>query len=431
MKKLLLVLSCAFFLVNCGNTNRDPVTLFSDVNSKVDYLQSVTGMIGSLVQSEYASCSNSGDLASNTLLRKICAVAQSATAEMQIQLSDQLGIMQNNLQAQIDQIKSDLADESITLSQRVDAANASIASINTDLTSLEGRMTSAENAIAAINDFNDAVDLPNSMKIILIGSDNASAGPVYEAVAQRKDKGQYLGFVERLFTTGTIDNNGLASTSGSSTITVNAANHGLNTNDFVTINGSVVSTSTGIITGISLAAAGNGYTTGDIITIGGGGNGATATVTAAAGNVIALALTTAGNGYVVSNSNATTGAGSGCKVNITSVGYTNLLSSDFNGKMFLVTDASDPNSFKISVSRVSTFTTLAFGGAGMTFNKVTSRQMEQIWQTSDPQYNGTTTSGSYPYNFIIKTDGSLCYDKVIPSQTYANIAAGGANIVCK
>jgi hypothetical protein len=120
-----------------------------DVNSQLNALISLQGSLGSLAQSSYATCSNSGDL-TNPLIQKICTIAQSADAELQTMLLDQIGIFSNALQTQITQMESDLVSNTQAVSSRIDTINATIATLTTQMTSAASAITALQSAVSSI-----------------------------------------------------------------------------------------------------------------------------------------------------------------------------------------------------------------------------------------------------------------------------------------
>jgi len=514
---MMAMLSCAGSSVNRGTDQ--------EIKSAMDYLVSLQGALDTLANSEYAACANAGDL-TDDLVRKICSIAQSASAELQTELLAQIGVMANNLQAQIDQINTDLANESVALNTRIDNANAAIAAIAADIADLNTRMTSIEAAITAINAYNDATDLPGSMEIILVGEDNITSGPVFESVVRRKDQSRFLAFVESWGAANPIDGF-LSRTASSAVVTVHSTGSAYQDGDIVKISGVASSVVTGMMDTVAVVNSGSGYAVGNVLTIGGGGTGGTVTVatitdtgkiatavlnagglgyvvndiltvndgagaggtvkvtsTGAGGVVTGISLTAIGSAYTAAVGVATTGgSGAGCTVDITTGGEidtldpittegsgyvvgtyattggagsratiqvatvtsNNLISSDFNGKSFSVIRIDD-DTFTITLPKTATNTDATFGGGAMTATKLTGRHMQEIWgavagQASDLAVR-TTSTGSVPYNFIIKrlvvgdpTKAALCYDKTDPNALFAtidaNCPAGGGNIVSK
>jgi len=145
--KCLFSLLCLLF-VSCGSMESSSSSAV-DVNTKLEALISMQGSLTALVESEYATCSNSGDT-TNSLIRKICAVAQSATSEMQTVMLDQLGTLSNALQTQITQLEADLVTNAISVSSRIDSINAVLDTLDSRMTSAESAITALQSAIASL-----------------------------------------------------------------------------------------------------------------------------------------------------------------------------------------------------------------------------------------------------------------------------------------
>ena len=139
MKGLLSVISLGtlLFVLSCagggGVDTQSQQDQLNSLNSQVQGLVSMEGQLNGLAQSEYADCTDTGDL-TNPLVQKICVIAQGATAELQTQLLAQLGTMSENLESQIEQVQTDLSNEAVALSTRIDTVSSEIATINSSLT---------------------------------------------------------------------------------------------------------------------------------------------------------------------------------------------------------------------------------------------------------------------------------------------------------
>lgn len=109
-------------------------------------------------------------------------------------------------------------------------------------------------------------------------------------------------------------------------------------------------------------------------------------------------------------------------------GFTN---ADING-FFVVESTPNADSFTITASRAAT-SGGAFGSNVGLIRKLTGRGLATIWKTADGADSSvrTTNYGSKNYNFIIKSNGDVCYDKTNNAATFTTINAGGTNITCK
>jgi len=126
------------------------------------------------------------------------------------------------------------------------------------------------------------------------------------------------------------------------------------------------------------------------------------------------------------------GDGHGASVSVTTIDN-NIMSVDFNDKLFTVLAGVTDHTFSITVpNKFADHTDLDFGGNDMTVTKLAGRQMQEIWKSfdlSDTEVR-TTTAGSVPYNFILKrlngdpTKAALCYDVTNPSASFVTINAG-------
>ncbi|MFH1222954.1 MAG: hypothetical protein V1647_01255 [Pseudomonadota bacterium] len=248
MKKFAVMIFATFLTTTGCGSNRSVETSLTqitleEVNKKVAALVSLTGGLQSLVDSGYASCS--GPDVTDALVIKICQIAQAATVEMQAQLLAQLGVFQQALQSQIDQIKLDL----ISVGSDIGIINNNINAINTVLYGPNGndgliqKANDAYNMADAIQTYLTVIQtgatITGDMQPVFIGKENMLAGPVYEVLLQLREKTRVNGYVEDYATPVAADNNGFASTNGSSIITVASTGHGLSDGDLVEFSGVV------------------------------------------------------------------------------------------------------------------------------------------------------------------------------------------------
>ncbi len=138
--------------LSCGGSevSKDTqLTSNDDVNTKLEALISLQGDLAGLVQSEYVTCSASGDTA-NTLIRKICAISQSADAETKTAMLDQIGILSNSLQSEITQLKDSLVDNIQYVNSRIDLINNTLSILDTRMTNAETAITALQSAVASL-----------------------------------------------------------------------------------------------------------------------------------------------------------------------------------------------------------------------------------------------------------------------------------------
>ncbi|MFH1222953.1 MAG: hypothetical protein V1647_01250 [Pseudomonadota bacterium] len=149
-------MASTLFIMNCGGS--DVSTDESEkIKSDIEALTSVYNSIGSLVESNFATCSNLG-LTSDALVNKICQIAQAATVEMQVELLNELGVFQQALGGRIDQLTLDLING-------VNGLDAQISNINSVISGLITDMNSAESAIIALQ--TATADLTRSRHVIV------------------------------------------------------------------------------------------------------------------------------------------------------------------------------------------------------------------------------------------------------------------------
>ncbi len=139
-------------LLSCGGSEVSQDTQLTsndDVNTKLEALISLQGDLESVVQSEYVACSTYGDTA-NSLIRKICAISQSADAETKTAMLDQIGILSNSLQSQITQLKDDLVDNIQYVNTRIDLINHTLSLLDTRMTDAATAITALQSAVASL-----------------------------------------------------------------------------------------------------------------------------------------------------------------------------------------------------------------------------------------------------------------------------------------
>lgn len=98
---------------------------------------------------------------------------------------------------------------------------------------------------------------------------------------------------------------------------------------------------------------------------------------------------------------------------------------------FLITGTT-ANTFTVTLGTTAT-SNGSFGGNMATVRKVLGRGIGTLWKTVDGADVAVrqTKLGSKRYNFIVKSNGDICYDTTNPLANFATINAGGVNILCK
>lgn len=268
-----LLAASTIFFVGCGepgpaNSEVDFAEQIERINSKINSLAVIAEEIEAVVNSPYSDCS-----VADSLLATICNLAQAAAVEGDIEVLSSLGNMVSQLQDQIDSDRVDLAEHAAA----IDTSNANIASntgniaanaaaiaaaqlqldnLEADVDSLtarvddlELRMDSAESAIDALEALTASIGgtLNGVMLAVAIGSENASAGPIYENLLRRNDKTRINGYILAYSSYQSFGNNPLTASNGSSTVTVNLTAHGYVAGNVVELDG--LTSGRGLLTG--------------------------------------------------------------------------------------------------------------------------------------------------------------------------------------
>lgn len=196
------------------------------VRKQVERLQLISDSFTAAIESDFASCS--GPDVSDTLIQKMCEVAQASTVEAQVELQAQIASFVQSLQDQIDVIN---------LEQTVQQAD--LDNIFLQLASLESRMDDAESAIAALESLTSSLSgqISGSLLALQVGNENVGAGPLYETVMRRQDRTSFVGFILALGNPLGLGSNPLTASNGSPNITVSATAHGYSAGDVVQFSG--------------------------------------------------------------------------------------------------------------------------------------------------------------------------------------------------
>lgn len=246
MKRLALLVA----LAGCGEqlllpSGSDQLEV---LKQQVYRLEEEAASLNSLIETDYASCPNSGET-SDALIRKICQVAQASTIEARVEMTSQLQAYTNSLNMQISAINNDLA----TLIGRVDAQETTVANISGDVTVLQAqvvsiladisalttRMNNAESAITALQSLTNSISnsIGAYMMALEIGEGNLSAGPAYETVLKRSDSRRFNGYSEIYGPNQILGNNPGTATNGSPNVVFSLIGHGFLVGDVVQLQG--------------------------------------------------------------------------------------------------------------------------------------------------------------------------------------------------
>jgi len=210
------------------------------LKSQISYLIGTVGTLDEFIKTDFATCSD--NLA--TFEKKICQIAQAASAEEQVLFIDQVGelnkVFQNELFGEdcIDNVEVGcpvagsvlseitILDQRITtiegnnnnasisdLQDQIDALTLIVTSIQADIAALDTRLTAAENGIISINtlitDIQTAItdletrvtDIESSLSahsdmyhIIKVCGDIAASGPIYEAILANNTHTTFVGY---------------------------------------------------------------------------------------------------------------------------------------------------------------------------------------------------------------------------------------------
>jgi hypothetical protein len=292
-------------------------------------------------------------------------------------------------------------------------------------------MTTANSAIASIQSQLAAITstLNGVMSIVDIGTENPTAGPVYESVLRRADKTRVNAYIDAYSSWVTLGSNPLTATNNTPNITVTKATTtvtisnaspalvtwtaiGLDEKDPV-----MFSTSGSLPTGLSINTI---YyirnKTANTFNVSATPSGALINTTSAGSGTHkgALGLVT---GDLVSISGGIGGKG---------------FSSGHIFGEFVVNAGATTSSFSFSTT-VNATSGGSFGGSAVNIRRLNGRGMGTIWNSVDggDTVVRTTSTGTSRYNFIIKANGDICYSTTVPLEVFATINAGGGSVICK
>lgn len=248
---VLFLAACGANSVNLPNQNtidRD----IQDIRNRIEALSIISGTLDEAVNNGFSDCSMV-----NAVIKRMCDVAQSAVAQGNVTVMGQVATYVNLLNGEIDAANNNLAthqaqiaalntasatyaSDIASIQASLSTINASLVTMQSDISSLNSRLTTAEDDIDAletsladlISSFNS--NLPELLKLIAIGVENASAGPLYESLVRKADKKQITGYISTYSAPVSLANNPVDPTNGSPTVVVTAAAaHGLSVGDIV------------------------------------------------------------------------------------------------------------------------------------------------------------------------------------------------------
>lgn len=252
MKVLSFIL--AVTLASCGSNETKIERTDKNNQSEIDKLKAqVQALIGtqshidSLINSEFSTCDSNAGATQDVLIRKICNVSKAATSETRVQMMGQLSSFSQMLGSQISavnldiiQLQTDVSAESTARAAAIASIQSQINTINTTITTIQGQITSMQSAISALETLTNSINgvISTNLLMVEIGTENASAGPLYENLLVRQDRARINGYVEALTAAVAISNNGLNATNGSPTVTVTTSSaHGFVAGNIVRMSG--------------------------------------------------------------------------------------------------------------------------------------------------------------------------------------------------
>ena len=217
-----------------------------DLENQVLALTGVQTQINSIIQSDFATCPNSGDTA-DALINKICKVAQAANVESRVQLKGELSQYLAQLSAKIGGVntslvtlRADFEANAASVTAQIAAINTAIGALQSDIFTLQSQMSSAQSAIAALQALTASIagSIAGSMQSFDVGSENVAAGPLYETLLRDTAKTRINAYVEGQETPVSLPGNPVVAVNGSSTVTINySAAHSLVVGNVISLSG--------------------------------------------------------------------------------------------------------------------------------------------------------------------------------------------------
>jgi len=242
MKKLLaiglIITACGYKIVrdvrSSSDSDTDPQLV--KIKQEVLHIQGVQQQLSDLISSEFSTCDSNNGETQDVLIRKICNVAKAATSESQVNFLGQLSVYSNSINEKIEALNTDLDEvnaELNTLDSQITSINASLASLNTSMVSMQSAITALQTLTASITG-----QIASNLNIIEIGSENLSAGPIYENLLIRQDRTRVNGYVEAVSPAVAIANGGVSAVNGNNIVTVTTSSaHGLSVGSLVRMTG--------------------------------------------------------------------------------------------------------------------------------------------------------------------------------------------------
>ena len=146
LKSFIVALTSLAFL-SCGSADNS-----SDQQKTYDDVQALVSLydgLGGIINSDFATCANSGATA-DPLINKICQIAQAATEEEKIQILAQLGAFQAALGNEIEQIKIDLINEASAVDGEIVNINSIISNLTSAINDPTSGLVALQAAIASL-----------------------------------------------------------------------------------------------------------------------------------------------------------------------------------------------------------------------------------------------------------------------------------------
>ena len=380
-------------------TQPDPTSEIQKLRDQVLSLSGTVSQINSLVLSDWATCTPGGVDALTALQQNICRIAQAATVEAKIQLKGELSsfvqtqdaalrALSNRLDnaasnVDIVMLKTDVYGNATgatcstpiagSVCARLNSVESSITALQSTVASQGTSISGLISSVATINGQLTQV-INGAMIELAIGSENLSAGPLFESVLRNPLRSRLTAYVEAVGANVAVSNNGCSTSNGSPTVTMTTATaHALVIGNVIKLGGLTS------CNGLSSAVMNDQYVVASVPST------TTFTFTAPSN------ATSGGNG----------GGNGGFMQQINGRGLAQFWITTSGTTQASTTFSNRPYTFYIT-------------GTSTTF-------------TSAP------TAGALPTGWAGLTSGAgfVCYDITNRSATQSTVLAGGINIICK
>lgn len=378
----MLALPLSLLLIACGAQEYHPPVVdqptaedkIKDLQDKVLELLGAQAQIDTLIMSDWASCTTSGPDALSTFQQNICRIAQAANIESRAQLKGELATLIANNQEKLINVQNALDNSTgsiESLQAQITTVDNSLTALTTQVNTNTTDISTLTTSVANINSQISAV-INGAMLEITIGTENLSAGPLYEAVLRNPGRTRITAYIDSMDANKTISNNGLSMTNGSPNVVVTSTAHGYSVGNVVKLNGLSASR------GLSSAALNDRYT-----------------ITAVTANTFT---------FTAPNNATSTGTGGG------NSGYVARINGQGLGRAWQTSDGEVTLATTFSVRPYNFIVT----GGSTTFTNAPGGTQVFTW------VDNSTPVGS----------GWICYSVSDRSASASTIKAGGANIRC-